>query len=210
MRGLRRVLWLWAVALLGAGVGACGDARTHSGSASRTSSSRGVAVAAAVPTTASSPGALPGDEDGDEVGGRGYYDSDDDTIRHFGHVASAADARAIRGLVGRYYAAAAAGDGKGACALTRPLSRETIPEEYGRPPGPPYLRGVSTCARLLSLVFGRFHALLSVPPQVQAVRVEGDHADALVGFRAIAAGLVKARRERGVWEIEGLLASPLP
>jgi hypothetical protein len=173
-----------AIALLALGAGACGGARRASG-------------------------LLMGDQDADNPHG-GYYDSDDNGVRYQGHEASAADRQAITVLIKRYYAAAASDDGAGACALTYYIDIETIPEQYGQPPGPLWLRGAKTCPAVLSLVFKHFHSRLTAAIEVTGVRVSGDRADVLVGFRTLPAGVVKARREGHTWKIDGLLAVALP
>jgi ketosteroid isomerase-like protein len=185
------------ITVLTLGVGGCGGSRTSGHSVSNAS--------AGTP----SPAALMGDQDRDSPGGS-YYDRDDGEIRSYGYVASATDASAITALVERYYAAAAEGDGVKACALTYRFDVETLPEKYGRPPGPRWLHGANTCQALLARVFQHFHGSLTAPVVVTSVRVDGSHADALVGFRTLPAGFVKARREGGAWKIDGLLAAPLP
>jgi len=182
-------------ALLAAGAGACGSAR------SRIPASN----AADSPSLAS----LMRDQDRDSSG-TGYYDGDDGAIRYYARAAAATDAQAITVLVRRYYAAAAAQDGARACRLTYYIDVETLPEQYGQPPGPLWLRGAHTCRAVLSRVFEHFHRELSVPIQVTGVRVGGDHAYALVGFRTLPAGYVKLRREGGAWKVDGLLAAALP
>jgi hypothetical protein len=151
-----------------------------------------------------------GDQDKDSSAAAGYYDGDDGNIRYYGQAASTSDARAIMTLLTRYYAAAATEDGARACALTYFLDVETLPEQYGQPPGPLWLRGAKTCPAVLSRVFRHFHSLLTPRVEVTAVRVSGDRADVLVGFTTLPAGFVKARREGGVWKIDGLLAVALP
>jgi hypothetical protein len=201
-------LGLALAVLLGVGAGACGSARSGSGSRPGSSSAASVSTVTRAGAEAGL-GALLGDEDRDSPG-RGYYDGDDLPIRSYGQAATAADRRAIAALVERYYAAAAAGDGARACELTHPLAQETLPEEYGQPPGPPYLHGANTCPSLLTRVFEHFHSQLTVPIEVTDARVSGDRAYALVGFRTLPAGFVKARRAGGVWRVDGLLADPLP
>lgn len=149
-----------------------------------------------------------GDEDKDNPG-KGYYDGDDSSIRYYGQAASASDARAVTELVERYYAAAASEDGVRACALTYYIDVETLPEQYGQPPGPLWLRGASTCRAVLSRVFKHFRRELTVAVQVIGVRVSNDRADALVGFKTLPAGVAKARREGGAWKVDGLLAVAL-
>jgi hypothetical protein len=186
-------------AVVSLGLGACG------GSHSDTAASSG-----AVAYT-SSAGSFMGDGDKDAPSSAGDgFDGDDASVRDYGHAAGAADARAITALVTRYYAAAAAGDGASACALTYALVAESLPEEYGQPPGPLYLRGASTCKAVLTIVFEHFHAQLSEPVAVTAVRVDGQRGEALLGFRALPAGVIEVRREHGAWKIDRLLALALP
>lgn len=198
LRGMtKRSLALLTVLLLVVSAGACGGAHKRSGSTSIASS------------TSRSLTSLMADQDKDSTSGD-YYDGDDGEIRYHGHAASAADVRAITALVKRYYEAAAARDGATACALTYYIATETLPEQYGQPPGPLWLRGANTCPTLLTRVFKHFHRQLTVPVVVTAVRVSGGRADALVGFRTLPAGFVEVRREGISWKIDGLLATALP
>ena len=151
-----------------------------------------------------------GDEDADSQNRAGYFDADDGPVRYFGHAASAGDARAITTLVRSYYAAAAAGDGARACALLYYLVAESLPEDYGRPPGPLYLKGADSCPQLMSRVFAHFHAQLASPPRITAVRVSGERADALLGWKTLPAGFLEARREGDAWKLVEPLAAPLP
>ncbi len=188
-----------AAASLCLGMDACGGAENEGRAApKRPAAERGAA------------GSPMGDQDDDNPGGGGYYDGDDGSVRFYGKAASRTDTRAIAALVKRYYAAAAAGRGAQACALTYFIDVETLPEQYGHPPGPLWLRGADTCTAVLTRVFAHYHRQLTVPVQVTGVRVNGLHADALVGFATLPAGVVKARREGASWKIEGLLAVPLP
>jgi hypothetical protein len=183
-----------AVVSLGVGVGACGS---MSKDASR-------------PPGVVSGAGLMSDEDGDSQGQSAYLDGDDGAVSDFGHAAGARDTRAITTLVRRYYAAAAAGDGARACALLYYLVAESLPEEYARPPGPLYLKGADSCPALMSRVFAHFHAQLASPPTVTALRVSGDRADALLGWKTLPAGFIEARLEGRVWRLEQPLALPLP
>jgi hypothetical protein len=144
--------------------------------------------------------------------GAGSSDGDDGAVRYFGHEASVSDREAITTLVQHYYAAVAARDGVRACSLIHYILAESVPEDYGRPPGPLYLRGVTSCGALLSLVFKRFHAQLEKPPRVTGVRVNGSGrlAYALLDWRTLPAGYMEARREGGRWKINRVLAAPMP
>jgi hypothetical protein len=134
----------------------------------------------------------------------------DNGVVTYGHAASAADRLAVTALVERYYAAAAAQDSARACSLTYYILVETMPEQYGQPPGPLYLRGAKTCRAVLSIVFKRFHTQLTEPPEVTGVRVEGDLAYALLGWATMPVGFMEVRREGGAWKIDRVLAAPLP
>jgi hypothetical protein len=131
-------------------------------------------------------------------------------VRSFGQAAEPGDEHAITALVDRYYAAAATQDSKTACELISGILREAIPEEYGAPPGPLYLRGVTTCEELLSIVFRRFHTALTSPLRVTGVRTHGNQALALLAWKRFPPGFIEALRERGGWKIQTPLAAPIP
>ena len=168
-------------ALLALGAGACGGG-THSQSA---------ALAGETGTHSTTTSDLSGE--GTAIAG-------------YGRAVDAANAEAIATLVRRYYAAAAAENGALACSLTYYIEVETLPERYGGPPGPRWLSGASTCPALLSRVFKHFHSQLVGPVNVMAVRVKKGVAEALVSFPGLPDGVVKARREGGLWKVDGLLA----
>jgi hypothetical protein len=161
------------------------------------------------PPDARSGASLLGDGDGDYPGS-GRYDRDDAALLRSGRAPSAVDAHAIARLVTRYYAAAAAGDGARACALAYYRLAETIPEKYARPPGPLYLRGATTCQAVLSRVFARFHKELATLPTIGPIRVRGSHADVLLGWPALPAGVIGVRREGRGWKLNGALAVGMP
>ncbi len=131
-------------------------------------------------------------------------------IRSFGTAASPANYRAIATLLSRYYAAAATKSGAAGCALTYYILAESVPEEYGGPPGPQYLRGAATCQAVLSRVFDHFHAQLTEAPRVTGVRVKGNLAYALLSWAKLPAGYMAVRREGPRWRIDRVLAAPLP
>jgi hypothetical protein len=130
-------------------------------------------------------------------------------VRDFGHAAGAADRSEIAALVGRYYAAAAAGQGAGACGMLFFAIAESVPEKYGRAPGPRYLSGADTCQAVLSRVFEHFHTQLQERPTVTLVRVSGDRARALLDWKTLQPGYVEARREGAMWKLESVLATAL-
>jgi hypothetical protein len=216
-----------------AAIAACGGASSHAPqstggrSGTQTGALPGILSSAVVPR-----GELPDDEDDDDAPGeeigpnpndsdvdndkdnikrRGFYDRDDVAIRSYGHAPSAADARDLTLLAGRYYAAAAREDGASACAMFTAVFAKSVPEDYGRgSAGATYLRDASTCPQVLTLLFRHLHAQLSVPIEVMRVRVKGDRGLVLIGGRIIPASLFEAQREAGSWRAVGMLASQLP
>jgi hypothetical protein len=204
---MRALLALLAMALLSVGAGACGDT-SHA-------SNRYLNDGDHDPI---------GDEDGDNNAdndndvsldykpvtneGGNYHDADDSMTLAYGHAAGPVDTRAVAALVKRYYAAAAAGDGKGACSMLLPSLAKAAPEDYGEF-GPQYLRGGKTCEAVLSLLFEHFHNTLTAPVGVTGVRVEGNQAHALVGSATMSASYITLQRERGVWALNELLGNTL-
>ena len=236
MRG--RLTWL-AVALIGFGVGACGSAGNGAGSTSSTSSAaatrtRVAAVGAGADAAQGTAGYRnDGDNDPSDDGdpddrGRGqieddhdgsednldpqndrYHDRDDASLVAFGVAASPADDGAVKTLVKRYYAAGAASDGAKGCGMIAPGIANSIVENYGRGPGPAYLRGADSCGAVLFRLFRHEHARFATPFTVTAVRVSGDEAFAFLGSSATPASYVALRREKGTWMIGGLLGGSL-
>jgi hypothetical protein len=146
-----------------------------------------------------------GDADNDSDG---YGEALDDEKMAFGHPASSADARAVTALVKRYYAAGAAGDGAAACHLIYSTLAESVPEDYGRPPGPPSLRG-TTCAVVISKMFKPLQRRLSVESatlKVAAVRVSFNLGSVQLGFAGHKPDrYVLVHRELGRWKMDLLV-----
>jgi hypothetical protein len=167
------------------------------------------------------------DEDSDDIGGKkvdedndlredhlpvqnqSYHDGDDDLVR-FGEPASAADRRAITSVFKRYQAAAVAEDGVTACHLLYSSFAEAIPEDYGQPPGPSYLRGGKTCQAVMTMLFRHSHDELTSAFDVTGVRVVRNQGVALLGSRKAPASYLDMRRERDVWKVGALIAAPVP
>lgn len=236
---MRASVALFAVALSGLGVGACGG--TGGGTRTASPETSGVRIArlagdglpggVEVPIS-HYPGGLRGDEDDDEerinfttgkkedndadfdndsaeLIPKGHYDEDDTSVRLYGHAASAGEGPALTAIVKRYYAAAAAADGVAACSLITPVLVRAIPEDYGKPPGLPYMRG-KTCAVVMTHLFMHSHRRLAGRIRVTGVRVQGDRAYVLIGSHTAPAVYVNVERVGGVWRIAGLLGSSLP
>ncbi|HEX5309671.1 MAG TPA: hypothetical protein VFW38_11390 [Solirubrobacteraceae bacterium] len=73
----------------------------------------------------------------------------DDYIHSYGHEPPPRERQQIVAMVNRYYAAIVAGNGAAACRLLYPQIEKAVPEDYGKPPGPPALKG-KTCAAVIS------------------------------------------------------------
>jgi hypothetical protein len=141
-----------------------------------------------------------------------YYDRDDSSVRAFGRPAGAADRRAITALVERYFAAAATDDGHVACSLLYSKLARIIPESYGKPPGPAYLRG-KTCPEVMTKLFARNHEQLSTyiaSLQVASVRLDHNSGLAVLRFAALPGRQVEVEREHKKWKIYALLDRELP
>lgn len=185
----------------------CGESRHRADSVSSHSS-----VASTERTAVSRASAKPlpgdgkGDDDYDDV--YGSYDNDNSGVVSYGRSAGRTEKQAIVKLVERYYAAAAAADGGLGCALLFSRLAKAIPQEYGRPPGPPGLRG-RTCAVVMSKVFRQVHLQVThdvAVLQVRGVRVEGHHALVLLRFgRLSEERAIAVEREGSVWKVDGLL-----
>ena len=163
-------------------------------------------------TNATNHGDADNDTDNDRADNakKGYYDPDDGEVLTYGRAPSAAEERELGVLVRRYYAAAAAFDGAAACSMLKPTLADSLPEDYGRAPGPAYLRGSKTCAAVLSRLFEHTHREVPSAPYVTGVRIRGDEALVVLGSRIAPASFVILQREGSTWKIANLLADPLP
>lgn len=132
------------------------------------------------------------DNDGDN-------NDDDQHVLDFGHVAGASDQRAITSLVQSYFAAAAAENGRAACALLTPFVAESVPENNGHSP---QLRG-STCATVMTKLFAVNHRALTrkqADMKIVRIGVGGDKALVAIEFYSIPElRQTTARRVNGRW-----------
>lgn len=131
----------------------------------------------------------------------------DDYIATYGREAVGVDDREITHLVKRYYAAVAVGDGVEACSLLYPPLARSVPEDYGRRPGPLGLRG-KTCAAVMSKlsrnVAGQSPMVLS-KTRVTGVRVRGNRGFVQLTSSAMRTGEIFVERQRGRWKVAVLM-----
>jgi hypothetical protein len=149
------------------------------------------------------------DFDNDFVGPEPYPDSDDRRLSGYGRAASRGEARVIAAVARRFLEAAAAGDGVRACARMDSATARSVPEEYGRPPGPSYARG-RTCATVASKIFRHDHERLAKPVAAMSIRVESDRGIVLLTSSARPASYLTVRRDRGAWRTTSVLDQALP
>jgi hypothetical protein len=191
---------LLAILFLCFGVGACGGTSTAPHTATSASN-------AASSSALASAGKDTNDLDDDASG------DDDRGVLEFGHAATPSEQRPMVTLLKRYYAAAAAADGRTACPMIYSIVAEAATEEYGRAPALPALRG-KTCAVVMSKLFRRSRRSLRVKLatlKVTDVRVEGDRALVVMSFATTPEPRkIPLHREAGRWKVQELLDSGMP
>ncbi len=197
---VRRTLSLLSLAALAiVGVGGCGGGR----STVSTRPARGDTTE--VTTGAYGAGSSDSDGDGDNPA-KTPHDKDDGPVLAGSHAAGPADRRRIEQLVTGYYAAAAKGDGALLCSLLYSVTAGSIAQDYGKPPGPPALRGGS-CAVVMSKLLAlraRELAAKQASLRVVGVRVRGGRAVALLRFAGMPERRLTLRREHGMWKVSEL------
>lgn len=150
------------------------------------------------------------DNDASDNARLGFFDRDDGATVSRGHEADAHDARVLSVVVERYYQAASMDDGERACAEMAPSFARTIPETYGRAPGPAYLRGATTCAAVMSKLFKREWQESRAARRVVDVRIDRGEAFVLLGSPTAPAGIAVLKRVSGGWKLAGMGAGSLP
>ncbi|HEY5194643.1 MAG TPA: hypothetical protein VIJ39_12325 [Solirubrobacteraceae bacterium] len=198
-----KLKWLCALPAIGLlvfSVTACGGARTASGSRASAAGSY-----------------FEGDDDVDDRG-EPRPDPDENSIRYYGHAASANEVRAATALAKRYFAAAAMGNAGAACSLiytsftTGSRIARAIPPVYAPAPGSNVFSGKS-CTQVASVLFQLDHQrLVEEAPTVQvtSLRFSGSEGLALLGFRSIPERWMPMEREWGAWRIGAFVDSELP
>ena len=192
----------------------CGSTRSGAGATSPKAPPTTATTVAAGVTPGRDPAAEDGDdnfEGGDDPGRP--RDRDDRPPLAGGALATAVERAEIVALVRRYYAAGAARDGGVVCSLLYSTTAEGLPLDYGRPPGPPQLRG-STCAAVMSKLLALRHAEFAAKRArlvIASVSVKGADAAVLMRFRGMSERILRLRSERGRWtvsELTDLMARP--
>jgi hypothetical protein len=151
----------------------------------------------------------PEDNDSDEPVPASYRfpDSDDRSVFAWGRPVPGATRAAIAGVLKRYYAAAARGDGLAACQLFTPLLAHGAASEYTLPGQSHHF---PTCAALMSAMFAQSRQELSAPISVIAVRGQGRQARAIVASRTLRASSVLLQRQGSNWRLLALSGVVLP
>ncbi len=151
------------------------------------------------------------DKDRDSDTYPGELDNDENHV--FGVPADVRDARSAAALLKRYYRAAAAHDGKAACAMMYSSWAESVAVDYGSGGSGTSSPG-ATCAAVMSEMFAHEHARLvgqSAGLRVVAVRVLGSRGSVQMRFGSgRQRSYMELRRERGAWKIDRLIGSERP
>lgn len=181
---------LIAIFVVGAGLGLCSCGSSRHGHAGRVTSS---------------------DERSQQQShGRVVAVGTDDNIPQYGSPATGEVKRSITKLINRYYAAAAADDGKTACSLIYSSLAESVAEDYGRPPGPKYARG-NTCATVMTKLFRHMpgYPKSFTDTQVGVIRVRRNHGFAVLHAPSMPPNEIFVERERGMWRVGVLMGRKL-
>jgi hypothetical protein len=206
---MRPLVALLAVVLLSLSASACGASKNAT-SVSQTSSTVEAPSNVAPTATTTSSSHEPNNENDNDDHRRlkvPVDDTNNGTIRAYGHAASAADTRAVTSLLKRYYAIALAGEGAKACTMIVPSLVKAIPLDYGQF-GAPYLHGAKTCAAVMSRLFKHEHRQLAAEiPHMKllSLRLGGNQGLVLLGFGRMSERQITVIRPGGTWKLAVLL-----
>jgi hypothetical protein len=123
---------------------------------------------------------------------------------------SPATARAVAGLVKRYYAASAAGEGARACALLASGLAAGVAAQYGRGGRS---RGEGCATSMTGLLGAQRETLLGedvATMRVSAVHLDGDFALAVLLFKTAPESNILLEREGRAWRIGELFGNYMP
>jgi hypothetical protein len=153
------------------------------------------------------------DQDGDVDGNRShsFYDEDDNTVRRFGHPATAGERRAIVALAGRYYPAQARDDGAAICAMTVRGLAQSYSSTIGEA-GPQYFRGLHSCAQIMTKAMARLPQMPAFASRMTVVnvRVDGEVGLAVIRAKSFHTRVLEAHLEGKRWVLYGSLDHELP
>lgn len=207
-----RQLFVLPPVLLSLGITACGDTTKITTVAPREDGSPTQTSYVAPTTRAKTTGVVSSKAPANAARADRDNDSDNNNDDYgYGHAASTTDRQAIASVVKTYYTAAAAGDGAKGCSLMYSLFAEEIPEVYGEPPGPPWLRG-TTCPAVMSKVFKRRRRQMIIDHttlRVTAVRVKRLRALVMLSFDNMPQRDILVHREHHAWKVDNLLDTDL-
>lgn len=139
-----------------------------------------------------------------------FPDADDQVTLAYGHAPSNLQRGAITSVLKHYYSAISAGDGALACSLLVPAFARSVSEDYGRAPGPSYLRDANSCPAVMPMLLQHFRKQLADPITVVEVRLKDGRAQVVLSSRTMSASHIFLMRQGGSWKIQELLAQPLP
>jgi hypothetical protein len=205
--------WLCCAVLAGCGEGAGGSTASR---AAPPPSKTTVEPGSPESYTRSPDGYVEGDEDTDDLY-RSHRDSDDKSVRRYGHEAKRGELLQVRRLVQLYYRAGAEEDGVRACAFVyRSLARsrnleDAVPKAYVSAADSSLFRGAS-CAGVARALFAINHQGLASGAgsvTVTSLRMKGDRGIALLAFKTMPELQIAVRRERGRWMVDRLLAEEI-
>jgi hypothetical protein len=136
------------------------------------------------------------------------FDGDDDEVRYFGHRPSDADRGSIVALIGRYYAAMAADDGRSACSMIDVSLVKALLEQADGSRG----SANGGCAEAMVKLFA--HVPGHSPGDITAttvigVRVRGGDGLALLRLRNSSTRDMPVVREKGTWKVEAFVDNGL-
>jgi hypothetical protein len=173
---MRLLLTLLTAAVLSVCTTACGSADAVTDSISRVfSNATSSRITRTTPSSTSLTAYSVVDRDKDNDVQASCDDMNNNSVLSYDHAASVDDRQAVTAAIKRYYAAAAAEDDAKTCSILYWTVAEAVPEEYGRAPAPPSLRG-KTCTVVMSKLFRQHHRQLAAEPatlEVTSVRIEG-------------------------------------
>jgi hypothetical protein len=150
------------------------------------------------------------DSDGPTRASYRFPDADDRSTFAYGHRPGGEERRRLAAIVRRYYGLAAAGDGAGACAMLEPSLAGTVAQDYGRAPGPRYLRGSDSCKVVMSRLFRHVGKSLSEAIRVVDVGVQGRDAQVIFSSRQLPASMIDLARYGSSWRLRDLLGGAIP